>query len=298
MSLKEKFAAKKAKKENDWARKQSKTIITGKPRTGRTAHEIAAFRKMREMERERLQSGTPHSEAEIAEIAAENRFALAQIRNGENLIHAIGNYEKLARNMMVFAKLFESKRLLQICETAQTALKCQPIATMPLIELDEWTQVFMRELISKEAADIVSQYCTAVQMALYVIDYNKHGIKVLDAMKAIQKGASSRTLAKEFGQPETQFRKLILQAALDLYRVAECIVHLDPPTKIADLRTETWDKATDSQFLMEFLHKSKNLWLLPFEHRTGISIINHEKFVADILAIEYLNNHLTYSFSE
>lgn len=287
MSLKDKFLEKKLEKQDKNVQKLAKTIIIGKPKTGKTKSEQMAIRKMRENNRLKLWDGQAHTKEEIAEIQAENAKALENIKQGIDLIESIGNFEKMARNLTVFAKLFESKKLLQVCQKAQDALKQTPIDIIPLAALDEWCQVFLRELITQESAETVSEYCTSVQIAEKTIDYYKRPIALIEALKLIANGASLRSLAQKFKQSESSLRAEILETAQDLYYIAECIMVIRPPKTIPELREKTWKMATDSDFLYEYCEKSKNFWLLPFEHKTGITLINHEKFVKDIMSIEH-----------
>lgn len=290
------MAAKKAAKQQAKIAKQAKQQIGagyGKDRNKTAALQYAQFCR-----RSDLQKGEPCGHEANLNETIKNLLHYQTLVYGTDAT-SLTVFEQLLRAMGVVAKIYNDRDLQACVKSAQTALdKCrQPeaddyspnqrrILLRPLLELCNWAEAY-GNIVPEKTVDIISGYCSAVQIALYAIAfYSQPKGLVYAVFKIIAGEESFRDLAKRSGIKEAEFKNDILDTAWLLYRVAECIAEVKKPENITDLKSKDWRQFGDHDELQRKIRWAMDNWLIPFENTTDITLIDYRKFRADCIEIE------------
>lgn len=112
-------------------------------------------------------------------------------------------------------------------------------------------------------------------------------IGLVAALFAIISGTESfKSLAKQVDIKESQFREDILDAAWLLYRIVECFENVQPPESITDLKKPVWKKYSNHAELHARIRLVVDNKLIPFESKTGVSLINYTQFRNAVVNID------------
>lgn len=204
-------------------------------------------------------------------------------------------FEKLTRAMRVVAALYGDEKVSAMCNATQKAIEKlrdddsspnqRRVMLRPLILLAEMAYQYA-QILPEQAHLHLASYCSAVQVALYTPALFDTETKYLKAMNAIINGESLRSLAKQMGEKENVLREKVLDTAYLLYRVVECFEYTPEINGIPDLRNPIWKKYTDHAWFEGKIKQAINGYLIPFEERTGISLIDVRQYESNLNRIK------------
>lgn len=209
-------------------------------------------------------------------------------------------FEKLLRAYSVISKVYGDKDLSACIKAAQNALdrSRQPEAEAyspnqrrallrPLLELCNWAEAYGK-IIPAATLSYIAGYCGSVQMTLYTTAFYSRPKGLVSGLFDILSGRTTfRELAKQSDLKASEFKTEILDTAWLLYRVVECVEkNLRPPESITDLKKPLWKKFSSHDEVQRVVRWATTKWLLPFEDKTGITLIDYKKFRADCVRIE------------
>lgn len=288
-------AKKQAKAAHKIARQAKQQIGTGTVQGDRNRRAI--IERNQHARRRKLQQGAPCGRDANVTDAIRNLLAYGDLvyRHDD---HAATVYEKLIRAMRCVAAIWADYNLSAACNDAQSALEQSQakqdlspnqrrVLLRPLLILAQYSEAY-GEICPEQTAIIIAGYCAAVQVALYTTALYDRPIWHVEAMNAVIRGGSIRTLAKRYGVKETELRQAVLDAAWCLYRIAECY---DPSPQqaaesIPSLREQQWRQWGSPDHVQSQIRRMTETWLIPFENSTGVTLIDYHQFRGSLVEIE------------
>lgn len=308
MSLKEKFAAKKAAKAEKKADKQAqKSLRVGKMGQTDNREHNAIIRRIQTANWADWanQIGTNlFSESICAKDEAERDFYWNNLIYEKNIIESLDFFHHQILNMHLFSILAESlgRGLGQFWrDSALKAEECLAnsrgawgqspnqrrkhfgaVDTL-IVNLNCVQAQLLPEKIGLRFCD----YATAVMMAQGLVRfYTENQPQVIDSLMEIIRGKSLRQCAQFHQIKENQLRENVLCAASDLWKFGNCYKTLPVAYSIPDLRSENWQPFGDVHFIRNIIAQTSNQIIIPFEEHTGITLIDFAKFKRDLVQIE------------
>lgn len=245
------------------------------------------------MNRMALRKGTPQSKEAQIDESIKNLLHYEAMVYGYDRI-SVTVFEKLIRAMRVVSCIYADGELSKTTNEAQAAIEelrekdsdglspnQRREILKPLMKLIQYCDAY-DEIVPEKTIDKIAFYCASVQIALYTARLYDQPRKYIQAMFDIINGKSIRAIAKEIGEKENVLREEVLNAAWNLYRIAECNNDLEPADTIPELRAERYKMLGNFEILTDFIRLSTEKFLIPFEEHTGISLINYNKFRNDL----------------
>lgn len=291
--------AKKAAKQQAQIAKQAKQQIGAGYGNDRNKTALIQYNQLCYLDS--LKIGSPcEEEANLNEV-------IKNLLHYQTLVYGLGTtslvvFEKLLRGLGVLSKVYSDKDLGACVNAAKKTLDLcrQPeadnyspnqrrVLLRPLLELCNWAEYYGK-IVPERTVDLIAYYCSAVQVALYTTAFYRQPKGIINDLFAILSGKESfRDLAKQGGFKESEFKTDLLDTAWLLYRVAECFSDIKPPQSITDLKSKEWRELADYQGLQRKIRKCMDNWLIPFEDKTGITLIDYTKFRNDLIKIQKMH---------
>ena len=257
---------------------------------------IAAAQAMNRMA---LRKGEPQSKEAQIDESIKNLIHYEALVYGYDRI-SVTVFEKLIRAMRVVSCIYADGELSKTTNESQAAIERlrekdsddlspnqRREILKPLMRLIQYCDAY-DEIVPEKTIDKIAFYCASVQIALYVASLYDRPRKYIQAMFDTINGKSICAIAKEINEKENVLRKEVLNAAWNLYRIAECNNALEPADTIPELRTEGYKMLGNFEILADFIRLSTEKFLIPFEENTGISLINYNKFHKSLTKAEIL----------
>lgn len=291
------MAAKRAVKERNEAYQETNRQIAPTGYADRNL--ISSIRAAQARNRIAMQKGAPES---LDERLTDN---IRNLMHFESLVYtgdiiSYGVIEKTIRAHRVIASIYDDANLLDATRRAEQALndladrraageepspnQCRAILK-PVVLLIGFAAAYA-EIVPAAAVQLIAEFCSSVQASIYTTALYDRPLRYVVALFDIIKGASLRQMAKTMGEKENALRDQILDAAHCFYRIAECSRDCNPPESIPQLRQPAFQELADLETLYNFLGKMAQGVMIPFEQRTGITLINYTGFKKQIERIQ------------
>jgi len=210
-------------------------------------------------------------------------------------VQSVMVFEKLIRAMRLVAAIYDDLTLKAMCKAAESALvqireddsspNQRRQILRPLVLLSSMAAQY-GEIVPEHTTEQIAKYCAAVQVCLYSTSLYDRQIEHIESLNAVINGKSLREQAKKYGTKENIMRENILSAAWCLYRIAECFIDVKEPNAIPDLRRPEWLNFGSIEKMQVLIKQVTQQWLIPFEHYTGLTLIDYNDFRKKVIKIE------------
>ena len=295
-SAKQMMAAKKEAKHKHKHKQAFKQITAPQP-SNRNAHAIADFKQY--LYRKGLKTGEPLDESAQLTKLISLHWRLSDLIYGHP-VEAVRMFEHVIRCFKVFACIYNDNELNEAVGKAilslETAGDHQDLSPnerrgmlSPLSQFLEWVECY-NQLIPKLTIQMISKYSEAVHCVLYGAAYFSVGNPIRACLAQIIKGVSIHKLTQATGIKYSTLYPQIIHCAEYLHEAMKCYGNLPYPHTLTDLRDKKadWGKfiENDYNFLKLCIRHNMQVNIIPFEKKTGISLIDYKKFQQDLINIE------------
>lgn len=308
LSLKERFAQKKTDKK---IKQLERTAKQPEKRLSHYQHKksLRQATKFEQVQRANrialvMDNGECTPPEQIAQIMQSDKQALDDLIYYRNMPQASTSLELTLRMAKIMANVLQdtspncSNSLLDTVAKAEYGFNQATQADQSPNQrrtLFYWLDYLIEEMaiwhgmFSKKAIEIMANYNTGVQVAVYfLLFYRLPENVVLSAVRTIG-GDSIRQLAKQYQIKEPELRYNILIAAKYLYRIGvtqEPCKDIEPALSIPQMREKAWQYLNDFDRLVTISANAVHGMIKPFHLRYGIALINLIDYEKEIVAIQ------------
>lgn len=292
LSVKERFAAKKAQKQQQQTARMLKPATLSRHQINRANAQKDSISKMQQQYREQMRdldgTGEYHTKEEADAAYQSYLKEWNELVDCRNCFEHRGAFEKLHRNLSVALTLFldgEPSFLTEWHERATEALRQEPhtrdqssdqrcVLLEPLMDLAAIEKALMLTM-PKSSLHAIAQYGTGVQTRQAYLQFYEMPINAAKACIRIIRGENWHDVARDYPEPKDKLRIMALNAAKCLYRIAECDDQSEGvpiPENIPALRHPKWREWADFGRITAAAVYAKEQLTVPFENRTALSL--------------------------
>lgn len=291
-TLKERFAAKKAQKQQQQTARLLKPATLGRHQINRANAQKSSISKMQQQYREQMRDvewmGEYYTKEEAHAAYQSYLKEWNELVYCRNCFEHRGVFEKLHRNLTVALTLFldgEPSFLTEWHARATEALRQEPYTRdqspnqrrallEPLMDLVIIGEALMRYM-PKSSLYAIAQYGTGVQIRQAYLQFYEMPINAAKACIRIICGENWHAVARDYPEPKDKLRIMALNAAKCLYRIAECDDQSEGvpvPENIPALCHPKWREWADFGRIAAAAVYAKEQLTVPFENRTALSL--------------------------
>lgn len=208
-------------------------------------------------------------------------------------------FERLVWRMTTISKIYNDYSLGKEAEAAQSVLGClqQPnvsnyspnqrrVLLRPLLTLIHCSHRYL-STVPERTMQEVELYCKGVQVTLSTPRLFQKSSEVIGLLFNLTSGRENvKCLSEQMTIGELKTRCELMDSAWFMYRVVSCFEAVTPPYRIENLKNPVWKPYSDPLFLQHRVREATEKWLLPFEDRTGIALINYSQYKSDLIKLE------------
>lgn len=292
LSVKERFAAKKAQKQQQQIARLLKPATLSLRQINRANAQKSSINKMQQQYREQMRDldGTGEYYTKEEADAAYRSYIPKwnELVYCRNCFEHRGAFEKLHRNLTVALTLFldgEPSFFTEWHARATEALRQEPhtrdqspnqrrALLEPLMDLAAIEEALMLTM-PKSSLHAIARYGTGVQIRQAYLQFYEMPINAAQACIRIIRGENWHDVARDYPEPKDKLRIMTLNAAKCLYRIAECDDQSEGvpiPENIPALRHPKWREWADFERITAAAAYAKEQLTVPFENRTALSL--------------------------
>lgn len=292
LSVKERFAAKKAQKQQQQTARLLKPATLSRHQINRANAQKSGISKMQQQYREQMRDlewmGEYYTKEEATAAYQSYLKEWNELVYCRNCFEHRGAFEKLHRNLTVALTLFldgEPSFLTEWHERATEALRQEPhtrdqrsdqrcVLLEPLMDLAAIEKALMLTM-PKSSLHAIARYGTGVQIRQAYLQFYEMPINAAKACIRIIRGENWHDVARDYPEPKDKLRIMTLNAAKCLYRIAECDDQSEGvpiPENIPALRHPKWREWADFGRITAAAVYAKEQLTAPFENRTALSL--------------------------
>lgn len=201
-----------------------------------------------------------------------------------------GYFQQLHRVLSICVALYdEDTWFTNVLDQAQQALQQEPSTRdqspnqrrallQPILDMIDIGYAIMKGL-PKDTQTQASHYSMGVQIYAYYLSFHECSHQATTGFINIASGMKWQDALKQAGikgkEKIEAFRRQILQAALCVYRIAECddqSIGMPVPHSISDLRHKTYKRWSVLGALANACAVAKTKYITPFENKTALSL--------------------------
>lgn len=292
LSVKERFAAKKAQKQQQQTARLLKPATLSRRQINRANAQKSGISKMQQQYREQMRdlewTGEYHTKEEAHAAYQSYLKEWNELVYCRNCFEHRGAFEKLHRNLTVALTLFldgEPSFLTEWHARATEALRQEPhtrdqspnqrrALLEPLMDLVIIGEALMLTM-PKSSLHAIARYGIGVQIRQAYLQFYEMPINAAQACIRIIRGENWHDVARDYPEPKDKLRIMTLNAAKCLYRIAECDDQSEGvpiPENIPALRHPKWQEWADFGRITAAAVYAKEQLTVPFENRTALSL--------------------------
>lgn len=292
LSIKERFAAKKAQKQQQQTARLLKPATLSRHQINRANAQKSSISKMQQQYREQMRdlewTGEYYTKEEAHAAYQSYLKEWNELVYCRNCFEHRGAFEKLHRNLTVALTLFldgEPSFFTEWHARATEALRQEPHTRdqspnqrralleplMDLVIIGEALMLYM----PKSSLHDIAKYGTGVQIRQAYLQFYEMPINAAQACIRIIRGENWHDVARDYSEPKDKLRIMTLNAAKYLYRIAECDDQSEGvpiPENIPALRHPKWQEWADFGRITAAAVYAKEQLTVPFENRTALSL--------------------------
>lgn len=291
-TLKERFAAKKAQKQQQQTARLLKPATLSRRQINRANAQKDSVGRTQRFNREAMRdlggTGEHYTKEEAAAAYQSYLKEWNELVYCRNCFEHRGVFEKLHRNLTVALALFldgEPSFFTEWHARATEALRQEPhtrdqssdqrcVLLEPLMDLAAIEKALMLTM-PKSSLHAIARYGTGVQIRQAYLQFYEMPINAAQACIRIIRGENWHDVARDYPEPKDKLRIMTLNAAKCLYRIAECEDQSEGvpiPENIPALRHPKWCEWADFERITAAAVYAKEQLTIPFENRTGLSL--------------------------
>ena len=291
-TLKERFAAKKAQKQQQQTARLLKPATLSRHQINRANAQKDSVGKMQQQYREQMRdlewTGEYYTKEEAHAAYQSYLKEWNELVYCRNCFEHRGAFEKLHRNLTVALALFLDGKPSFFTEwhaRATEALRQEPhtrdqspnqrrALLEPLMDLATIEEALMLTM-PKSSLHAIARYGTGVQIRQAYLQFYEMPINAAKACIRIIRGENWHDVARDYPEPKDKLRIMTLNAAKCLYRIAECDDQSEGvpiPENIPALRHQKWREWADFGRITAAAVYAKEQLTVPFENRTALSL--------------------------
>lgn len=291
-TLKERFAAKKAQKQQQQTARLLKPATLSRHQINRANAQKSSVGKMQRLNREAMRDlegkGEYYTKEESAAVYRSYIPKWNELVYCRNCFEHRGVFEKLHRNLAVALTLFldgEPSFFTEWHARATEALRQEPhtrdqspnqrrAMLEPLMDLVIIGEALMRHM-PKISLHAIARYGTGVQIRQAYLQFYEMPINAAKACIRIIRGENWHDVARDYPEPKDKLRIMTLNAAKCLYRIAECDDQSEGvpiPENIPALRHAKWREWASFDRISKAAAYAATQITTPFENDTALSL--------------------------
>lgn len=303
LSLKERFAKKKTKKQLQKLDRSAKENAKKATQYKSAPMQFSQYRSRKRMVlHARDYGGTFFTDDEIAQQRQTMQNQLDDLIYYRDLGETIAAIEMSVRAARIMADLLDSvsiPRAKDLHDTVNKAIDEMELAQVYDMSPSQRRAAFKDlecmfdlmciwlKIFSKEVFETIKSVNIATQTCHYFLELYVH-VHETNALVDVINGANSRQLAAQKGLKESELKLKLFQAARRLYRIArsqdECVASgLYYPSSIPDLRQKAFRYLANFDFLSTLSAANLTKIIKPFRKEYGIDLLEIEKYEARIV---------------
>ena len=292
LSVKERFAAKQAQKQQQQTARLLKPATLSRHQINRANAQKSGISKMQQQYREQMRdlewTGEYYTKEEAHAAYQSYLKEWNELMYCRNCFEHRGVFEKLHRNLTVALTLFldgEPSFFTEWHARATEALRQEPHTRdqspnqrralleplMDLVIIGEALMLYM----PKSSLHAIARYGTGVQIRQAYLQFYETPINAAKACIRIIRGENWHDVARDYPEPKDKLRIMVINAAKCLYRIAECDDQSEGvpiPENIPALRHPKWREWADFGRITAAAVYAKEQLTVPFENRTALSL--------------------------
>lgn len=291
-TLKERFAAKKAQKQQQQTARLLKPATLSRHQINRANAQKDSVGKMQRLNREAMRDldgmGEYYTKEEADAAYQSYLEEWNELADCHNCFEHRGTFEKLHRNLSVALALFldgEPSFLTEWHERATEALRQEPhtrdqrpnqrrALLEPLMDLAAIEEALMLTM-PKSSLHRIAAYGTGVQIRQAYLQFFEMPFNATQACLRVIQGDNWHTVAKRYTEPKDKLRIMVINAAKCLYRIAECDDRsegMPTPENIPVLRHQKWREWASFDRISKAAAYAATQITTPFENDTALSL--------------------------
>lgn len=292
LSVKERFAAKKAQKQQQQTARLLKPATLSRHQINRANAQKSSISKMQQQYREAMRdldgTGEYYTKEEAAAAYQSYLKEWNELVYCRNCFEHRGAFEKLHRNLSVALTLFldgEPSFLTEWHERATEDLRQEPhtrdqssdqrcVLLEPLMDLAAIEKALMLTM-PKSSLHRIAAYGKGVQIRQAYLQFFEMPFNAAQACLRVIRGENWHTVAKRYPEPKDKLRIMVINAAKCLYRIAECDDQSEgvpPPENIPALRHAKWREWAFFDRISKAAAYAATQITTPFENDTALSL--------------------------
>ena len=291
-TLKERFAAKKAQKQQQQTARLLKPATLSRRQINRANAQKSSISKMQQQYREQMRdldgAGEYHTKEEADAAYQSYLKEWNELVDCRNCFEHRGAFEKLHRNLTVAITLFldgvpsfftewharATEALRQEPHTRDQGPDQRCVLLEPLMDLAAIEEALMLTM-PKSSLHRISVYGEGVQTRQAYLQFFEMPFNAVQACLRVIRGDNWHAVARDYPEPKDKLRIMTLNAAKCLYRIAECDDQSEGvpiPENIPALRHPKWREWADFGRITAAAVYAKEQLTVPFENRTALSL--------------------------
>lgn len=292
LSVKERFAAKKAQKQQQQTARLLKPATLSRHQINRANAQKSSISKMQQQYREQMRdlewTGEYYTKEEAHAAYQSYLKEWNELVYCRNYFEHRGAFEKLHRNLTVALTLFldgEPSFFTEWHARATEALRQEPhthdqspnqrrALLEPLMDLAAIEEALMLTM-PKSSLHRIAAYGTGVQIRQAYLQFFEMPFNAVQACLRVIRGDNWHTVAKRYPEPKDKLRIMVINAAKCLYRIAECDDRsegMPTPENIPALRHAKWREWAFFDRISKAAAYAATQITTPFENDTALSL--------------------------
>lgn len=292
LSVKERFAAKKAQKQQQQIARLLKPATLSRRQINRANAQKSSISKMQQQYREQMRdldgTGEYYTKEEADAVYRSYIPKWNELVYCRNCFEHRGTFEKLHRNLTVAITLFLDGVPSFFTEwhaRATEALRKEPHTRdqspnqrrdllKPLMDLAAIEEALMLAM-PKSSLHRIATYGTGVQIRQAYLQFFEMPFNAVQACIRVIRGDNWHTVAKDYPEPKDKLRIMVINAAKCLYRIAECDDRSEGmplPENIPALRHAKWREWAVFGRISQAAAYAATQITTPFENDTALSL--------------------------
>lgn len=292
LSVKERFAAKKAQKQQQQTARLLKPATLSRHQINRANAQKDSVSKMQRLNREAMRDlegkGEYYTKEEADAVYRSYIPKWNELVDCRNCFEHRGAFEKLHRNLSVALTLFlngEPSFLTEWHARATEALRQEPhtrgqsqsqrsVLLEPLMDLVAIEDALMLTM-PKSSLHRIAAYGNGVQIRQAYLQFFEMPFNATQACLRVIQGGNWHIVAKRYPEPKDRLRIMVINAAKCLYRIAECDDRsegMPPPENIPALRHPKWREWASFDRISKAAAYAATQITTPFENDTALSL--------------------------
>ena len=239
LSVKERFAAKKAQKQQQQIARLLKPTTLSRRQINRANAQKSSISKMQQQYREQMRdldgAGEYYTKEEADAVYRSYIPKWNELVYCRNCFEHRGTFEKLHRNLSIALTLFldgDPSFFTEWHARATEALRKEPhtrdqspnqrrALLKPLMDLAAIEEALMLAM-PKSSLHRIAAYGTGVQIRQAYLQFFEMPFNAVQACLRVIQGENWHAVAKRYPEPKDKLRIMVINAAKCLYRIAEC----------------------------------------------------------------------------